>query len=289
MPKPSTRVLASARYTIAGPLASWIQLQFPVIVLSAIAPPLAATTYVTLRAIFGVARQTVQQISRAASVEYVRLSKAGLRQQTEAVISVVMIAVSCIGAWLACLVLVESQRIAHVIGAESGMEFFRVATLTFGLTGSFLSYQISVGVMMRLGSLADIASRQYLYVFLSIIGAFTALITRMPELYLLLAAGAEVVMAVLMLTHAPYKIGASRLRSGRRAMVAGLVSAGSVLLIWLAGATQSNFSFNFPADLNMAEGAAIVAIDIAVIAALQAFMNRDLCRLALPAWRGRGG
>jgi hypothetical protein len=61
-----------------------------------------------------------------------------------------------------------------------------------------------------------------------------------------------------------------------------------VLLIWVAGATEPSFSFSFPADLNTAEGTAIVAIDIAVIAALQTFMNRDLCRLVLPAWRGRG-
>jgi hypothetical protein len=276
--RPSTHVLASARHTIASPLALWIQIQFPVIILSVIASPLAVTTYVTLRAIFGVARQTVQQISRAASVEYVRLSRGELRPGTEAVISVVMIAVSCIGAWLACLVLVESQPIARFIGVESGMEFFRAATLAFGLTGSFLSYQISVGVMMRLGSLAEIAWRQYLYVFLSIIGALTALITRMPEFYLLLNVGAEVVMAVLMLANAPYKTGASSVRSGRRAMIAAVVSAGSVLLIWVAGATEPSFSFSFPAGLNMAGGAAIVAIDIAVIAALQAFMNRDLYR-----------
>jgi hypothetical protein len=198
-----------------------------------------------------------------------------------------MIIVSCIGAWLSCLVLVESQRIGRFIDAGSGMEFFRVAALTFGLAGSFLSYQIVMAVMMRLGSLAEIARRQYLYVFLSVLGALLALITKMPELYVVLAAGAEVVMAILMLAHPPYKTSATGLRSGRRAMLAAGISAGSVLLIWAVGATEPKFSFNFPVNLNTAGSVAIISIDIMVIAALQAFMNRDLYRFVPIKWRGR--
>ncbi len=288
LPGPSVRMLATTRHTFAGPCALWTQMHLPVLILSNIASPVAVTAYVTLRAIFGVARQTAQQASRAASVEYIRLIEGHRRQDADAIISILMIVISCIGAWVACLVMIESRTVLRFIDLTNGADFFRLAALTFGLSGSFLSYYIPMTVVMRQGRLDDIARRQYCYVIVAMIGALIALVTRWSGGYLLLAAGAEIVMAILFLVHHPSKAGvAGGVRPGRRAMAAAGVSAASVLVVWAVTTTQPAFSLDREAGLDIVASTVAVMIVATLIGALQVFINRDLCRLLLPSWRGR--
>ena len=72
----SPKTLAIARHTMADPCSNWMRFNAPVLVLAAIAPAAAVTTYVALRAVFGAARATISQLSRYASVEYVLLTQA---------------------------------------------------------------------------------------------------------------------------------------------------------------------------------------------------------------------
>jgi hypothetical protein len=69
----SFATVSVVRYTIAEPCANWVRLSLPVLVIALIAPDTAVTAYVALRAIYGAARTTIQQVARVASVEVLRL------------------------------------------------------------------------------------------------------------------------------------------------------------------------------------------------------------------------
>ena len=57
----SLRTCSLARYTMAEPIANWVRLSLPVLVIAGIAPAAAVTTYVALRAIYGAARTTINK------------------------------------------------------------------------------------------------------------------------------------------------------------------------------------------------------------------------------------
>ena len=82
---------------MAEPVANWARLSLPVLVIASIAPDTAVTTYVALRAIYGAARTTVQQVARVASVEVLRLLGQRRMAPAESLLSLFLLFAGLIG------------------------------------------------------------------------------------------------------------------------------------------------------------------------------------------------
>lgn len=285
--RPSFGALAIARHTIAGPCAQWVQVHLPVLILSAIASPVAVTIYVALRAIFGMARQSIQQIARAASVEYLKLRSFGRGDEAEAILSALMIFAGCLGAVLACAVMVEHRKVLETMIMATDTDFYQFVALAFGLTGSFLSSQIIINVMMRTGHVAEAARRQYGYIVFSVLAAVIALITKSPEPYLLLASVAEIASAVLFIVFPAHQRGIATTAAGRRGLPAAVISAVFVLIAWTAMSANSIPLTAALSDLGTVQGAAVVVAEAALLAAIQIVMNLDLYREIAPFATGK--
>jgi hypothetical protein len=96
---------------MAEPCANWVRLSLPVLVIASIAPASAVTTFVALRAIYGAARTTIQQVARVASVEVLRFRAAGQKATAESLLSLFMVLAALIGAGVAGFVAVDNLRL----------------------------------------------------------------------------------------------------------------------------------------------------------------------------------
>jgi hypothetical protein len=191
----SLRACALARYTMAEPCANWVRMSLPVLVIGAVAPAAAVTTYVALRAIYGAARTTIQQVARVSSVEVLRLRTLMQIDRAESLLAFFILFAGLIGTGVASGVVLDNLRLLSLWLKHFDRALFQNINLAFALTAPFCSYQVIVALSFRIGQLSFMARRQYAYVLYSAVFACAALITRDLLLYLALVVVAEIALS----------------------------------------------------------------------------------------------
>lgn len=277
----SVKVFAVARHTLAEPCANWVRLSLPVLVIAAIASPASVTTYVALRAAFGAARATIQQLARFTSVEYLRLHAARRTATAESLLSIfLLLAVFC-GTAVAAVVVVDNLRLLGLWLAHFDRATFQIVALSFAFSSSFYAYQIIVLLMFRMGQLAWIARRHWAYVIYSVIFAALASQAKSLSFYLVALTLSEVVLSTSFLLLGAGKKAAIRKQIGRRSVLAAFAGSGIVVLLWVAARQDFahifvNFSF-----FSMAWTAGILVLALAVHALFSYLSNTDTFKFAI--------
>jgi hypothetical protein len=192
----SFRACSLARYTMAEPCANWVRLSLPVLVIAAVAPAASVTAYVALRAIYGAARTTIQQVARVASVEVLRLRIRMQMDKAESLLLFFILFAGLIGSGVASVVVLDNLRLLSLWLKHVDRSVFQTINLTFALTAPFYSYQVIVALSFRIGKLSFMARRQYAYLLYSAAFACAALLTRELLVYLALLVIAEIALSV---------------------------------------------------------------------------------------------
>lgn len=231
----SVRTCSQARYTMAEPCANWVRFSLPVLVIAAIAPATAVTTFVALRAIYGAGRTTIQQVARVASVEVLRFRATGRVEIAESLLTFFILSAALIGAAMAGLVSVDNLRMLSLWLKHFDRRLFQNINLSFALSSPFYSYQVIVALSFRIGQLALMARRQYAYVLYSAVFAGAALIVKSLTVYLSMLVIAEITLSILFM--ARQNIGGDagyQTKAGWRGLTASFAGTFLVLALWLA-------------------------------------------------------
>jgi hypothetical protein len=232
--KLSPAILALTRHTSAEPCANWMRLSLPVLVISAIAPAVAVTMYVALRATFGAVRATIAQLARVASVEFLQLVSAGREAAAESLLTgFLFLAVLC-GTALAGGVVVDNLRILGLWLGHFDRNIFQIVELSFTCS-AFFSYQVILLLMFRRGQLAPIARRHWGYVVCSALFAVIALRVGTLPLYLIMLLASELLLAlsfVLPMWSSESCIAPRSVRS--QASQTALAGSLTVVMLWAA-------------------------------------------------------
>jgi len=224
-PKLAWSSLALARYTVAEPLANWTRLSLPVLVIAQIASPVAVTTYVALRAIFGAGRTTIQQLARVASVEALKARAAGESKRADSLLTLFVVAAVFFGSMLGAAVVTDNGQLIGMWLKKLDHRLFQEIALAFSLTAPFFSYQIAMSLRVRMGELAYVAHRHYIFISVSLMFAGLSVVAASLPLYLLLLVTAEVTLSVSFFVPT---------RAGQAALQVASGGSLTVALLWLA-------------------------------------------------------
>jgi hypothetical protein len=268
----SFRTLRIARYTMADPVSGWMRAYVPVLVLSAIAQPVAVTIYVALRALFGTARQVILQLSRYASVQYVWLKEARQAALAETQFTLCVLFSAFFASLITGIVVADNFRLASfwLVGADPTL--YAQIAITFGLVSPLYAYQIMQALLLRHGKVNEIAKRQYLYIFCLVIFAVVALLTKSVLLWLMLILIAEVTISLSFMLWTPN----TTTSAGVRGSLAALASALLGMSLWLCVRFEP---FDFLRQSNTSAIAYTLAFSslwTLVIAALYLYIGHDL-------------
>ena len=274
------RVLAIARYTLAEPCANWVRLSLPVLVIASFGSPAAVTAYVALRAAFGGARITVQQLSRFASVEYLRMMASFKAGANETLLCVSVLGASIVGTALASLLIVDNLRLLGLWLTHCDRTMFQMTVLSFGLSAPFYPYLVLSNLMFRMGELSAVAQRQYAYVCYSALFGAVAVKAGFLPLYLGLLVLAEVLLSISFLLPRHGRNVAFQTTAGRRGLVAAATGTALVCVLWFV--VRANEYSIFTATVHSSEAWSSLLAFFAVLAftILMIVINSDLIRSA---------
>jgi hypothetical protein len=267
----SFRTLRIARYTMADPASGWMRAYVPVLVLSAIAQPMAVTIYVALRALFGTARQVILQLSRYASVEYVWLKESHQAALAETQFTLCVLFAAFVASVITGIVVADNFRLASfwLVGADPTL--YAQIAITFGLASPLYAYQIMQALMLRHGKVHEIAKRQYVYIICLVIFAVVALLIKSVLLWLMLILIAEVTISLSFMLRTPNTPSA-----GVRGSLAALASALLGVSLWLLVRFEPFDFLRQSTTLAIAYTLAFSSLWTLVIAALYLYIGHDL-------------
>lgn len=272
----SLDVLATARYTVAEPLSNWMRISFPVLVLQAISGPEVVTTFVALRAAFGASRQTIQQMARVASVEYLRLKAASRSEVATSVLGGFVQLGTFLGAAVAGLVIVDNLRGLGIWLTHTDRAVFQMALATFAFSAPFYSYQIVVNLMFRMGRLRGVALRQYAFIFYCFFFAGAAFVLHSLQTYLWLLVAAEVLLsASFLLGHVDATVPGSW-KIGARGMAGSLGGVGVLALLWGAVGRDSGGVFTVMTASDYMHGLVFWVIAVLGLASMQVLLDSKM-------------
>ena len=214
------------RYVVSEPATNWMRLSLPVIVLASISTPKLVTTYVALRALFGLARQVVSQLGRYASVIYAQRQEKDRRAAESIVIRFTLLS-TLAGLAISTVVISDHGRLFRLWLPATDVHYQSLIALSFSAGALSYGYQIVSGAMTRSGKVISVAVRQYVYLGLSGAAAVIAWSSGSVDLYLLLLAVQEIVLAALF-------VGALGRRIGRASVAAFSIASILLALLWLA-------------------------------------------------------
>jgi len=278
--KLSFRVLALARHTLAEPCANWVRLSLPVLMLTALAPAEAVTTYVALRAVFGVARSTVQQLARVASVEYLRIRALGRDYKAECILGTFVLVSVALGTALAAGVVADNLRILSLWLRHFDRRTFQSVVASFAAGAPFYGYQIILSLMFRVGQLGSVARRLYAFVLYSGLFAAVSLAFGSFHFYLVLVAVSEILLSASFMWPA-LRVEERKVQAGYRGFETACLGSLLVLVLWSALMWSSA---NIFADVSMTSvgwALACLVIILGVLAVFAFLRNADILRTAL--------
>jgi hypothetical protein len=262
------------RYTMAEPIANWARLSLPVLVIASIAPDTAVTTYVALRAIYGSARTTIQQVARVASVEVLRLLGQRRRAPAEYLLSLFLLFAGLIGTALAGAVVLDNMRLLSLWLKHFDRLLFQNINLSFALSSPFYCYQIIVALSFRVGQLALTARRQYAYLLYSALIAASTGIIKSLDVYLALLVVAEILLSISFLMrqniggHASHKTNA-----GRRGLAGSFAGAALVFAMWITVRHASSSIFTVKSVDHALQAACLLALSLGVLMLVGLVLN----------------
>jgi len=228
------RHAAMIRYTMSDPCSNWVRINGPVVVLSNMgAPSIAIVTYVALRAIFGAARATIQQMSRYASVEYVALRQRQMFEMAEKHLVMLMLLSAYFASCCAAFVVADNGRLASLLLKDMDLPTYQMIAITFALGNAFYAAQICVSVCRRTGEVAEIAHRQYFYIVTAGVFAAIALAMKSVLLWLVLMLFADILLALSFALTPPAHSILRQTSSGWRTIVASATSSVLVFAMFL--------------------------------------------------------
>ena len=258
--------LAIVRFVVAEPASNWVRLSLPVVVLSALASPRFTTTYVALRAIFGLGRQVVSQLGRYASVSYVQRLASDPAGAQMLLIRFTLLS-TLVGLAVACGVIADHARLIGVwlVGVEPGTE--SLIALCFTAAATSYGYQVVAGVLMRSGDLAGVARRQYIYLIVSAAAAACAYACGSVDLYLALLGLQELTIAGLF-------IGAASPRVVWASLTGFAIATVLSTTLWLAAAIGVEGLFATLSAVDLVSSFVVGASTVVV--AMLAYVGLDL-------------
>ena len=192
------RLLGMVRFVVSDPVTNWVRVSLPVVVFAAFAPPTFITTYVAIRAIFGLVRNGVVQISRYAAVQYVLRIDAG-KANADNMAARAILATTATSVAVASAAIADNGRLLHLwLGGEVHASFI---VLSFAFGAIVCGYQIISGILVRSGDVAGFAKRQYVYLLTSAGAAVAVRFVPNPvNVYLALLALQEIIIAGMFVT-----------------------------------------------------------------------------------------
>jgi hypothetical protein len=230
----SFKTLALARHTVAEPVANWARLSLPVLIIGQIASPIAVTTYVALRAVFGAGRTTIQQLARVASVEVLKFKHRNDDNRAESLLTIFVLAAVFFGLTVGIFVVADNMRVLGLWLRHFDRKLFLEIALAFALTAPFFSYQIPMNLMFRTGNLAWVAKRHYLFVLCSGLLAGLALWASSLRLYLEFLVGAELLLSISFFLPGRERTVLSDLQAGKSGLLTAAFSSLLILICWTA-------------------------------------------------------
>jgi hypothetical protein len=254
------------RYTMAEPCANWVRISLPVLVIASIAPPAAVTTYVALRAIFGAARTTIQQVARVASVEVLRLLGERRMAPAESLLSLFLLLAGLIGTALAGAVVLDNMRLLSLWLKHFDRPLFQNINLSFALSSPFYSYQIIVALSFRIGQLAPAARRQYAYLLYSALFAVSALTNKSLDVYMALLVLAEILLSVSFLAWQNIGGEAShKTNAGKHGLACSFAGFALVFALWSIVRHAGGTMFTGKSVENALPAACLLALSLGVL------------------------
>jgi hypothetical protein len=192
----SWRDIALARYTLAEPVANWVRLSLPVIVLATMASSIVVAIFVALRALFGMSRQAINQLGRFASVEFVHRHEEDPAAAARLGNRMVLLAL-LVGAGLALAIVADDGRLLELWLRHGDRTTATLVIGSFAVGAASYCYQLVAGIMIRMGEVRPVAMRQYVYIAVMAAGAGLAWLSGPAGLiaYLLFLGLAEVEIA----------------------------------------------------------------------------------------------
>jgi hypothetical protein len=269
------RSLSVIPLVVADPAVTWVRVSLPVVIFAAIAPSSVVATFVALRALFGLARQIIWQVTRYASVRYIQHMDNNKRYAELIAVRGIQ-ACALIGVAVSSAAIVDNARMLHLwlgLTAENG----HALTLSFAVGTVSIGYMVVANIMMRTGNVAGVAKRQYIYLMTTCVFAFVArYVTSDIVVYPVLLAGQEILIGSLFVASL-----------GNRVMYASLASflISAVMLCLLTTIVQMNVGgiFETLSMIDLAKSLCVAgAATIATIVLLIAF---DYSRKVLHAAR----
>lgn len=260
------RSIAVVRFVVAEPASNWVRLSLPVVVLSDLSSPRFTTTFVALRAIFGLVRQVVNQLGRYASVSYVQ-RQADNPDGAQTLLIRFTLMSTLVGLAVACGVVADHARLLGLwlTGVEPGAE--SAIALCFAVTATSYGYQVVAGVLMRSGDLAGVARRQYAYLLVSALAVAAAYGFKSIPLYLALLGFQELTIAGLFVT-------APSPRVRQASLAAFAIAALLVVGLWLA--VVMDFGGLFATSSPLAVVSSLVVAAATTLVALLAYAGIDM-------------
>lgn len=261
-------VLALARHTVAEPVANWARLSLPVLVIGQIASPMAVTTYVALRAVFGAGRTTIQQLARVASVEVLRSRSDSDPVRAESLLTVFILSAVFLGSCVGFFVVVDNMRLLGLWLKHFDRSLFQQIALAFALTAPFFSYQIPMNLMFRTGALAWVARRHYAFVGCSAVFAAVCVLLKSLPSYLGLLVLAEVILSIGFFATGKSEKILGESRSGSSALKGATLCSVTTCLLWLAAHQNAGNLFAAFSFLPLLESAAFLLAATAAVGIL---------------------
>ncbi|MEJ0023485.1 MAG: hypothetical protein WDN76_08685 [Alphaproteobacteria bacterium] len=171
-----------ARWSASGPIASWTQIQLPVMVLQAFAPPALTSSFVAIRSVFSLVRAIIAQVARIASVQFVERANAQGLESARALILLLAGGFAWIAAGISIGVFAENQMILGPLFALPHDNFVRIMTVTFAVSSIFSVHQIFSLALMRNGQFKRGGGASYLYMIGMIVVGVLAYAAKNPDL-----------------------------------------------------------------------------------------------------------
>jgi hypothetical protein len=265
----SWRSLSVIRLVVADPLSGWVRTSLPVVVFAAIAPASVVTTYVAMRAVFGLSRQVIWQLTRYASVRYIQHYENN-KKWAEHIVMRAIQGTIVIGVAVSSVVIVDQGRLVRLwLGFTSSDEYAIVASFAFGTIA--FGYTVIANILMRTGDVAAVAKRQYLYLLAAVsVAVVTQFIYADTTVYLVMLALQEVLIAGLFVT----SLGKPIMQTS---IVGFLIGAAMLCLTTMLVQFVPNDSMPLPVDLAMNLGVTGVMTILTLIAlyAVEYFPSRN--------------